>query len=218
VIEVVNAGDAVPEMTGATITFVMNAPAGDQQIRAAQTDYLHTLWQGLLENAGASSVTFIDMAPGEPGSDEQVPVVPLPDLPGTPVAPVPDPVDPEVYSCTLNTSAGFVPDTDTLLDEAAVRASLADCVANMTPGSKVHLDGWVAYFGEIGSDGRPVTDGDVDLSQRRCIRIKAVLVDMGVPEDAITTTGWGAVNQPDPEHPTSQNNRVVVITVTPPER
>jgi hypothetical protein len=41
---------------------------------------------------------------------------------------------------------------------------------------------------------------------------------MGVPEDAITSKGWGAINQPDPEHPTSQNNRVVVITVAPPER
>lgn len=218
VIETVNAAEAVPDMEGATVTFIMAAPAGQQQIRAVQTEYLHGLWTGLLKNAGASSVTFIDMPPGEPGSDQNVPVVPLPDLPGTPVPVEPDPVEPEVIHCTVKTSAGFVPDHDTLLDEDAVRASLADCVARMTPGSQVHLDGWVAYFGEIGPDGKPTTEGDVGLSQRRCDRIKALLVDMGVPEDAITTKGWGAVNQPNPEHPTSQDNRVVVITVTPPEK
>ncbi|MDR0849682.1 MAG: OmpA family protein [Propionibacteriaceae bacterium] len=218
VASVSNAKAAVPDLKGANVTFVMTAPAGDQQMRASTREYLHDLWRGLLLNGNARSVTFIDMPSGKSNSDQDVQVVPMPPLPTTPIVPEPDPVVPEVYSCTLQTSAGFVPDTADLLDEAAVRASLEECVAKMAQGSHVHLDGWVAYFGDLGADGKPSTEGDVGLSQRRCDRIAKLLQDMGVPGSSITTKGHGAVDQPYSQDPTSQQNRVVVITVTPPEK
>jgi outer membrane protein OmpA-like peptidoglycan-associated protein len=218
VLAVVDAAGAVPDLSGARITFVMNAPAGQQMIRSTQMSYLHSLWDGLLRNGGASSVEFIDMPPGEPASDQAVPVVPLPPLPSTPVSVTPDQIDPDAYSCTLQTSAGFVPDTDQLVDEAAVRMSLADCVSRMVPGSIVRLDGWTAYYGSLDANGRPATQSGVALSQRRCDRIASLLVSMGVPESAITDrVGHGSMDQPDPENPTSQSNRVVIVTVTPPK-
>jgi outer membrane protein OmpA-like peptidoglycan-associated protein len=218
VIEVVEDAEAVPDLKGADVEFFLAAPTGGQEMRATETHYLHSIWSGLLATAGAASVTFTDGVPGTAASTEQVPIVPLPALPGTPVPPERDPVVPERFSCTLQTSAGFVADTANLLDEDAVRQSLVDCVSRIEPGSTVHVDGWVAYFGPIGADGKPTEPGDVRLSQARADKIKAVLISMGVPGDTVTTKGWGAESQVDPEHPSSANNRVCVITVTPPNK
>lgn len=218
VVAVAGSAGAVPDLSGARITFVMNAPAGRQQIRAVQTTYLHDLWDGLLLGSGASSVEFIDMPPGDPVSDQQVPVVELPPLPSTPVSVKPDSVDLGTYSCTLQTSAGFVPDKPFLIDEDAVRASLVDCLARMAPGSSVRLDGHTAYYGPLDANSRPTRQTGVALSQQRCDRIANLLVSMGVPEADITDrVGHGSIDQPDPEHPTGQANRVVIITITPPK-
>lgn len=216
--EVANSAKAVPDLKGADVEFFLASPTASQEIRAAQTEYLHSVWSALLVNAGASSVTFTDGVSGEAASTEHVPVVPLPDLPGTPVPAKPNPVEPDKFSCTFKTTSGFVPDTAKLLDEDAVRASLADCVSRIAPGSSVRVDGWVAYYGLMGADGTPAASGDVKLSQARAEKVKSVLVTMGVPGHTITTKGWGAVNQPDPRHPTAQSNRVCVITVTPPTK
>lgn len=192
-------------------------------MRAAQTEYLHDTWSALLTNAGASSVTFVDGMPGDSPSTDQVPVVPLPDLPGTPIAPVPDPKKPDVFSCTLGgETAYFEYGTAKFIDENAVRSALSDCVSRIAPGSSIAIGSWVSYEGPLTAEGKPAdlnNPDDITLSDQRGQATRDLLISMGVdPSMFVSVVGHGSDDLPHPEDPRSPQNRVSIITVTPPTK
>jgi len=214
VVKTVNDAKAVPDLQGADVTFVMTAPAGGQEIRSTDTQYIHDLWSALLQNAGTKSVTFIDMPSGKSASDQKVPIVPLPALPSTPVPP--QPTSDGGVTCTLG-AVYFVYGTNKFTDKTKTRANLQDCVAAMKTATAITVTGTVSYEGGFDAQGKPLQpDFEQPLAQARATRVAIMLAnDFGIPSPIITAQGFGGVNnQPYPQDPTSPNNRAVVISAT----
>jgi hypothetical protein len=216
------------DLHGNPVTFIPVTTAGAQaQLRAAQDDYLFSLWSQLLLANKAGHVTVLPIgAAASNGGQQPVPVGPetptvaLPDLPGTPVLPDPNPpVGKEV--CELNSSSYFIPDTAQLIDPEGTRKDLAGCVqqAKSIAGATISLDAWVAYYGPLGPDGKPAVNSKnaIQLSQARVEAIAKLLASMGIPEQTIVSrVGHGNADQPDPQNPASPRNRVCRITINKP--
>jgi outer membrane protein OmpA-like peptidoglycan-associated protein len=213
-VNTLNDARAVPDLAGAEVKFVMTAPAGGQEMRSTQTQYLHEMWSGLLMNASASSVLFINMPPGQSASQEQVAIVPLPTLPDTPIAPQPT-ADGGV-TCTLS-DVFFVFGSDMFVDENKTRANLQDCVTAMRSAPALTVMGTVSYEGGFDSLGNPLdSDYGKPLAQARANKVATMLADdFGIPRSIMTIQGFGGTSHlPYPQDPKSPQNRAVVISTT----
>ena len=110
---------------------------------------------------------------------------------------------------------GFLPDTTVLRDPAAARTVVADLAAWLTtdPGRRASI------MGTCASDGTKA--GRKQLSQQRAEQIKALLTDLGVAPDQVTTVGAGYIADPRDRRPdgsfdpaNAALNRSVRITAT----
>jgi outer membrane protein OmpA-like peptidoglycan-associated protein len=192
----------LPDLSGADITFIVRPVAGDQeQLRQPQVEYREALWRALATASGADKIRFEYADGTTPTSTVAGPVIPIPNPPTTPV-----PVNPKARTCTVDTSAYFAPDSDSLLDKANTTAALRQCVDQIGPDSSVTVVGHTA-----GND--PDSKFAIDLSKKRAKAIKKLLESLGIPSNHIEAVGMGNRNQPYPD-PFDVRNRSVVVTIT----
>jgi hypothetical protein len=216
VVATVKKAGAMPALHG-PVTFVLVPTTGPQsQLAQAQKNYIRAVWTALLKAAGATSVTFIDAATTASSAAPVTPTVSVPALPRTPIPPVR--VGPNQVRCTVPDSY-FIFGTAELIDPAQSVQNLAPCItAALAAHATFTLDGYASYEGPLNADGRPEFNYPInqDLSNGRVRTIASLLVNaLKVPPSAITRiTGHGNLNQPDPNDPRSDANRVVVITYT----
>lgn len=122
-----------------------------------------------------------------------------PDTPFTTV-PAPLPASPQftpnrttVYRDT--SALGFLPDTAVLRDPAAARTVVSDLAAWL----RANPDRRARITGTCASDGTKA--GRQRLSSERAERIKALLIDLGVNPDQVTTVGAGYIADPPDRRP-----------------
>jgi outer membrane protein OmpA-like peptidoglycan-associated protein len=211
VADVRRAGD-LPALHG-PVTFVLVPTTGaQQQLGHAQETYLETVWTALLKAAGATSVRFVAATGTTAG----------PAAPAAPTVQVPPPIAtpirqvrvPGGVTCTVPDSY-FEFDKAQLIDPAQTAQNLTSCIHDaLAAHAAFALDGWTSYEGPL-IDGRPEFDYAYNqtLSDQRVTTIANLLVDeLNVPRADIThRQGHGNEDQPDPGHPRSADNRVVVI-------
>ncbi|WP_162276222.1 hypothetical protein [Rhodococcus opacus] len=216
VVDRVRAARELPALNGARITFVMIPSTGAQeQLRDPQRGYLEDLWTALLTAGGASSVTFVDATSSAAASTVAAPAVPLPPLPGTPIKPASHPEHPAETVCELATATYFVGDTAELVNEETTKLDLKECVAEVGATTAVSLDAWTAYYGPVDAGGAPATNltENIALSDARNQAIADLLVELGIDRGRITRmTGHGNADQPYPNDPSSEKNRVCTVT------
>lgn len=208
------AAGELPHLPGARITFVLLPLGADQpQLRLAQIDYIKVIWRAVLTKAGAVSVDFIDAPSTSPaGGDVKAPLVPIPDLPDT----TKPEKTPQGVTCTLAANSYFNVDVPVLVSRSEARRALGKCVKEAAPGSKVMIDGWTGYRGQL-RNGKPATNPpeSIKLSQERCEVIAQLLVELGVDRAAIVRIkGHGNEGQPYPKNPRSAKNRLVKVQFT----
>lgn len=192
----------LPDLSGADITFIVRPVTGDQeQLRQPQIEYREALWTALAEASGAAKVRFEYVKGSVPVSTVSAPAVPIPAPPTTPV-----PVNPGARTCTVDTSAYFAPDSDSLLDKSSTKAALRKCVEQIGPDSSVTVVGHTA-----GNDAN--SKFAIDLSTKRAKAIKKLLEALGISSSHIEADGMGNRNQPYPD-PFDVRNRSVVVTIT----
>jgi OOP family OmpA-OmpF porin len=172
----------MPSLTGRSVVLVGLGNTAEPQ--AALDPSLRTrvtaLWQTVATAAGASCVEVIDTAASRSSVTTDVPVtlVTLPTVP--PFQPCGETV------LRDGDTVGFLPDQAVFREPAAARATLQELAALVINGRQaVELIGTTAMAG-------PSEESRIDLSNRRAEAVKAVLVELGVPAERITTRGVGA--------------------------
>lgn len=188
---------------------IMLTPVGDgqQPLSPASEAWRTSFVVALAEALGARIETWPDRstAAAWPQSSRVPPIHPLPDP--TPVVEpsVPtQPGDPVVLD-----NVAFHPDSATLVDPAAARDAIAVVVARFGAGAGAIVDitGYCAAFG--------TRDGALRLSAERANTLGDLLVEAGLPREAIRPKGVGFDERADPTaDPQSAAQRVVVIRLT----
>jgi outer membrane protein OmpA-like peptidoglycan-associated protein len=146
----------------------------DTSLRSSVT----ALWQTVVTDAGASCVQVVDTAASRSSVNTDVPVttVALPTVPA---------FEPCGDTVLRDDTVGFVGDEAVFRDPAAARKTLQELADLVIGGHQlVELIGTTAKAG----NSEP---SRVRLSQRRAEAVKGVLVELGVPEERITTKGVG---------------------------
>jgi outer membrane protein OmpA-like peptidoglycan-associated protein len=217
-VEKLTAARQLPNLEGAEVEFILTPSTGQQeQLRQKEKTYVKAVWKALLEAGHASSVDFVEDTGGDSTSTVNAAPVALPPLPGTPIRPVQNSQEPEEWTCEMSAATYFVPNEAVLLDKARTASDMKDCIARVGVNSRVSLDGWTAYLGELDTAGRPKNNPqlNIDLSKERCQAVADLLVENGVDHGLITRmTGHGSQDQPYPQVPSSEKNRVVIIHIS----
>jgi len=172
----------MPALTNRSVVLVGLGNTAEPQ--AALDPSLRTrvtaLWQTVVSSAGASCVEVVDTAAARTSVTTDIPVTPV----TLPMVPPFQPCGETVLRD--GDTVGFLPDQAVFRDAAAARATLQDLATLVINGRQmVELIGTTAMAG-------PSEDGRIQLSLQRADAVKAVLVELGVPGDRITTTGAGA--------------------------
>jgi OmpA-OmpF porin, OOP family len=172
----------MPSLSGRSVVLVGLGNTADPQ--AALDPSLRTrvtaLWQTVVSAAGASCVEIIDTAASRTSVTTDVPVTPV----ALPTVPPFQPCGETVLRD--GDTVGFLPDQAEFRDPAAARATLQELASLVISGRQmVELIGTTAMAG-------PTEEGRIELSNRRAEAVKAVLVELGVAPDRITTRGVGA--------------------------
>lgn len=206
VIKSVTKAGALPSLKGRDVTFVVTPPAGGQkQLSKLQIGYQRAVWEGVARAAGAKRVTFFEGTGTTPGTGTITPL------------PVPDPNDKissvgsgRTRTCTLPAPALFVADQPTLIDKAATRRQLKECVGTLDPRTTITVEGHTA--GVAGADNEFVKN----LSTQRATEVAALLKDLGVPAKNVgKVVGYGS-SRPLVKPASNPKNRAVVVTFTTP--
>jgi outer membrane protein OmpA-like peptidoglycan-associated protein len=194
----------LPNLKGREITLVVTPPAGAQQkLSKLQIGYQRAVWEGVVRAAGAKRVTFFDGTGTAPASGTISPI------------PVPSPNDKinsagqgRTRTCTLPAPALFVADQPALIDKAATRRALQDCVGELDATTKITVEGHTA--GVAGADNEFATA----LSTQRATEVAAVLRELKVPARSIVkVVGYGSL-KPLVEPASHPKNRAVIVTFT----
>ena len=204
VVAAVQAAGALPDLTGRAVTFVVTPVAGQQnELSDVQVGYQHAIWEGVATAAGASKVTFFD-GTGTGAGTGTIPVVATPD----PTDKISSQGSGPTRTCTLPTPALFLPDQATLIDKAATLTALGECVGTIDPTTKITVQGHTAAV----SGGDP--QGAIDLSTQRATEVAALLQEIGVPAENITSVTGVGDSAPLVQPATDPGNRAVVVTFT----
>lgn len=195
----------LPDLQGREVTFVVSPVAGEQQkLSDLQVGYQHAIWEGIATAAGASKVTFFDGTGSTPGTGT-IPPVPVPD----PNDKINSEAQGATRTCTLPAPALFLPDQPALIDKAATLTALGECVGTLDPTTKITVEGHTAGVAG-GGDEQTATD----LSTQRATEVAALLRELGVPAENISSVvGYGAT-KPIVEPASDPANRAVVVTFT----
>lgn len=200
VVKAVRKADALPDLEGRDVSFVVNPPAGAQApLTELQNGYLRAVWQELAEAAGAERVEFFDGNGTVPGAG----VGPVVD------APQPDAVTTEtsaaVVVCRLPTPALFVINTPTLIDRRRTLTGLRTCLGKAPANYRVTVEGHTS--GDPSDNGRAT----VELSKQRATVVAVLLKDLDVPARSIyRVVGYGR-SRPLVQPPSDARNRAVVV-------
>lgn len=204
VVTAVTAAGGLPDLTGREVNFVVTPVAGAQNsLSDVQVGYQHAIWEGVATAAGASKVTFYD-GTGTGAGTGTIPVVATPDQS--------DKISSEgsgpTRTCTLPTPALFRPNEATLIDKQATLTALGECVGTVDPTTKITVQGHTAAVG--GGDPQ----GAVDLSTQRATEVAALLQEVGVPAENITSVVGLGDSAPLVQPASDPGNRAVVVTFT----
>lgn len=204
VVTAVTAAGELPDLTGRDVNFVVTPVAGEQNaLSDVQVGYQHAIWEGVASAAGASKVTFYDGTGAGAGSGT-IPVVATPD----PSDKISSEGSGPTRTCTLPTPALFRPNEATLIDKQATLTALGDCVGTVDPTTKITVQGHTAAV----PGGDP--QGAVDLSTQRATEVAALLQEVGVPAENITSVVGLGDSAPLVEPASDPGNRAVVVTFT----
>ncbi|MEP6562940.1 MAG: OmpA family protein [Nakamurella sp.] len=195
----------LPNLKGRDVTFVVSPVAGEQKkLSDLQVGYQHAIWEGLATAGGASKVTFFDGTGTTPGTGT-IPPVPVPD----PNDKINSEAEGATRTCTLPAPALFIPDTPNLIDKSATLTALGDCLGTLDATTKITVEGHTAGVAGAG-DEQTATD----LSTQRATEVAALLRELGVPAENISSVvGYGAT-KPLVEPASDPANRAVVVTFT----
>lgn len=189
---------------------VLLAPVGDDQApltpwdNAWRTAFINDLGSALgatvsppiLAESSGPAWSAASTVPPIPAHEERTPSFP----------PAPDGESPVVID-----TAGFVPDTATLLDLEATRGKVAGLVSRYEQAKgkyTIEVKGFTAAFGDAESSRI--------LSRERAAVLGTLLAKAGIPRGDIHTVGVGFDERADPtQHPKSAAQRVVVIRLLP---
>ena len=204
-VQAVTDAGKLPDLEGREVTFVVSPVAGQQKkLSDLQVGYQHAIWEGVATAAGASKVTFFDGTGSTPGTGT-IPAVPVPD-PNDKIA---SEAQGATRTCTLPAPALFIPDTPNLIDKAATLTALDDCLGTLDATTKITVEGHTAAVAG-GGDEQVATD----LSTQRATEVAALLRELGVPAENVTSVvGFGA-SKPLVEPASDPANRAVVVTFT----
>jgi outer membrane protein OmpA-like peptidoglycan-associated protein len=108
----------------------------------------------------------------------------------------------------LPTPALFRPNEAALIDKQATLTALGDCVGTVDPTTKITVQGHTAAV----PGGDP--QGAVDLSTQRATEVAALLQEVGVPAENITSVVGLGDSAPLVEPASDPGNRAVVVTFT----
>ena len=193
-----------PTSKGREVTLVVTPTAGAQRkLSKLQIGYQRAVWEGVVRAAGAKRVTFFEGTGTTAGTGSISPM------------PVPDPNDKinsvgegRTRTCTLPAPALFVADQPTLIDKAATRRQLKECVGTVGSSTKITVEGHTA--GVAGADNEFAKD----LSTQRATEVAALLKDLDVPaRNIVEVVGYGSA-KPLVEPSSDPKNRAVVVTFT----
>jgi outer membrane protein OmpA-like peptidoglycan-associated protein len=204
VVSAVTAAGELPDLTGREVTFVVTPVAGPQNaLSDVQVGSQHAIWEGIAVAAGASGVTFYDGTGTQAGTGT-IPVVATPD----PSDKISSEGSGPTRTCTLPTPALFLPNEAALIDKQATLTALGECVGTVDPSTKITVQGHTAAVG--GGDPQ----GAVDLSTQRATEVAALLQEVGVPAENITSVVGLGDSAPLVEPASDPGNRAVVVTFT----
>ena len=202
-VQAVTDAGKLPNLQGREVTFVVSPVAGEQKkLSDVQVGYLHAIWEGIATAAGASKVTFFDGTGSTPGTGT-IPPVPVPD----PNDKISSQAQGATRTCTLPSPALFVPDTPNLIDKAATLTALGDCLGTLDATTKITVEGHTA--GGAGSGDEQTA---VDLSTQRATEVAALLRELGVPAENVTSVVGLGSSKPLVEPASDPANRAVVVT------
>jgi OOP family OmpA-OmpF porin len=199
----------LPDLTGHRVvlagigyTAVPQPPLDDRR----RTNLVH-MWEKIVRAAGATVETVT--SPNTAAAVDDVPTVSPVDVPPTDVIRI----GCNTESVLSNDGAvGFRPDSTSFVDSNSARQALAEFAAFLKQNreAQASLVGSTAHYG--------TDDGDGGLSRMRALRVRDVLVELGVAGSRVVAhgAGWGPFptkNGP-PSPADDQRNRRVVITIT----
>jgi outer membrane protein OmpA-like peptidoglycan-associated protein len=170
----------LPDLTGRRVLLlgVGDTVTPQPGLSPGQRGSVRSSWRQIAQSAGAACVAVLDdLQDGRPSGS----------LPR--VSPVPVPRPAVVQSCgrTVLDERGdvrFVKDTATFIDAAAARATIARVADVMRAGRQT-----ATLTGSTASSGTRA--GRLALSEQRAAAVRAVLVDLGIAANRITTRGVG---------------------------
>jgi outer membrane protein OmpA-like peptidoglycan-associated protein len=204
-VQAVTDAGKLPHLQGREVTFVVSPVAGQQKkLSDLQVGYQHAIWEGIATAAGASKVTFFDGTGTTPGTGT-IPAVPVPD----PNDKISSQAQGATRTCTLPAPALFVPNTPDLIDKAATLTALGECLGTLDASTKITVEGHTAAVAGSGDE-----QSATDLSTQRATEVAALLRELGVPAENVTSVvGFGST-KPLVEPASDPANRAVVVTFT----
>jgi outer membrane protein OmpA-like peptidoglycan-associated protein len=218
VVTALRSSDELPRnLDGRRVWFVWTQAAGAQRApRQPQRLYREQLATAIVTAAGGSVGGFIDAGAGSSGAKGDAPVVDIPPASETlkvtvttsPAATVTG-LPATNRTCVLPTQILFYPDSDQLTDPESATSAVKSCLGDRVPEGTT-----AAVTGHTACTGRPADNPTAQaLSVARADRIASLLMSLGVPRAAITSTGVGA-SRPLREPCTDQANRAVELVAT----
>jgi outer membrane protein OmpA-like peptidoglycan-associated protein len=201
VVKAVKKADALPDLKGREVIFVVTPAAGEQaKLSKLQVGYQRAVWEGVATAAGAKKVTFYDGTGTTPATGTVSPI-PVPD----PNADFASADQGKTRTCTLPSPALFVADQPALIDKKATLKALKKCIGTLDSGTKITVEGHTAGSGSS-------TDFANTLSTQRATEVAALLKELDVPaKNIVEVVGYGS-SKPLVKPGTDPKNRAVVVT------
>jgi OmpA-OmpF porin, OOP family len=172
----------MPKLVGRSVVLVGLGNTAEPQtaLDPSSRTKVTALWQTIVSSADASCVEVLDTAASRTSVTTDVPVTAV-------VVPTVPPFQPCGETVLRDgDTVGFLPDQAVFREPAAARKTLQDLATLVINGRQlVELIGTTAKAG-------PAESYRIELSNRRAEAVKAVLVELGVPANRITTRGVGA--------------------------
>lgn len=175
--------DYLPDLQDQTVVWVGlgDTAAPQEALPTPQRNDLRRIWTAVLEAASACLEFPDDPLTTAPAHDDFAAVTP------TPIPESPEP--PERCGVVVYDSSSalrFNVDEDVFVDPEAARETLSGIADNALADDRLRIE----LTGTTSSEGD--ADDNQALSERRAEAVKAVLVDLGVPADRITSEGVGS--------------------------
>ncbi len=183
VVDYLKQNKALPDLSGVSVAWMgLGDVSGIQQaLTPSALETLKELWTQVLNEAGASSVTFAPDLPGKPEA-EGLPYV-------TPVRIMQDaPIDVDVSEVSFEqpivldeTKILFLPDSDKFANADAA----TECLRPIAEQLVAHPELTLVLAGTTATVGS--NENCKALSKQRAEAVKALLVELGAPEDSFET-------------------------------